>query len=155
MDGDQNRYVYMSLAQGRGAFNAGSIFCAFPSKRGMSSAPDQCMGSYMDVYQIWFDLKPDTDERKFAEALTLFLDHMEEKRAIETWRMLRNKLGFRPEAFPEFVILVETQDLEQLDKAFNAAAAREGLTDELHFKANAMVQNVRFALYRDWPDWQE
>lgn len=106
----------------------------------------------MDVYQIWFGLKPGTDEGKFAEALGLFLDHMEEARRIETWRMMRCKLGLRPEAFPEFVVLVETKDLAQLDRAFTAAAAREGLTDELHFTANAMVEGVKFALYRDWPD---
>lgn len=108
----------------------------------------------MDVYQIWFDLKPDTDERKFAEALALFLDHLEEKRTIETWRMLRCKLGFRPDALREFVILVETRDLAQLDTAFSAAAARSGETEDLHFRANAMVQGVKFALYRDWPDWE-
>lgn len=106
----------------------------------------------MDVYQIWFELKPGTDEGKFSKALALFLDHLEEERMIETWRMLRCKLGLKPEAFPEFVILVETEDLAQLDRAFKAAASREGVTDELHFSANAMVQGVKFALYRDWPD---
>lgn len=106
----------------------------------------------MDVYQIWFELKPEADEGKFASALALFLDHLESQRQIETWRMLRCKLGLRPDAFPEFVVLVETENLTQLDKAFTAAAAREGITDELHFTANAMVQGVKFALYRDWPD---
>lgn len=106
----------------------------------------------MDVYQIWFELKPGTDEGKFSEALGLFLDHLEGERMIETWRMLRCKLGLKPEAFPEFVILVETEDLAQLDRAFKAAAAREGEVDDLHFSANAMVQGVKFALYRDWPD---
>ena len=106
----------------------------------------------MDVYQIWFDLKPGTDDGKFAEALSLFLDHLESERLIETWRMLRCKLGLRPDALQEFVVLVETENLTQLDRAFSEAAAREGLIDELHFTANAMVQNVKFALYRDWPD---
>ena len=107
----------------------------------------------MDIYQIWFELKPGTDERKFAKAIAMFLDHLEAKRTIETWRMLRCKLGFRPDTLQEFLILVETQNLAQMDTAFNATAAREGLTDELHFKANSMVQSVQFALYKDWPDW--
>lgn len=106
----------------------------------------------MDVYQIWFDLKPGTNEGKFAEALGLFLDHLESERLIETWRMLRCKLGLRPDALQEFVVLVETENLAQLDRAFSEAASREGLVDELHFTANAMVQDVKFALYRDWPD---
>lgn len=106
----------------------------------------------MDVYQIWFEVKPDTEEAEFAEAVARFLDHMKAEGRIATWRMMRCKLGLRPDHFPEFLILVETEDLAQLDKAFTAAAAREGKTDELHFAANAMVQNVKFALYRDWPD---
>lgn len=106
----------------------------------------------MDIYQIWFDLKPGTDEGKFAKALSVFMDHLEGERMIETWRMLRCKLGLRPDAFPEFVVLVETENLAQLDRAFKAAAAREGMVDDLHFSANAMVQGVKFALYRDWPD---
>ena len=106
----------------------------------------------MDVYQIWFDLKPGTDEGKFAQALGLFLDHLESERLIETWRMLRCKLGLRPDGLQEFVVLVETENLAQLDRAFSQTASREGLVDELHFTANAMVVNVKFALYRDWPD---
>lgn len=106
----------------------------------------------MDVYQIWFDLKADVKEQTFVEAMRLFLDHMEAERKIASWRMLRCKLGLRPDTLQEFVILIETENLTQLDKAFTAAAAREGLVDDLHFTANAMVQNVKFALYRDWPD---
>ena len=106
----------------------------------------------MDMYQVWFELKPDADEGKFSEAVGLFLDHLESERMIETWRMLRCKLGLRPDMFPEFLIQIETLDLAQLDKAFKSAAAREGLTDTLHFSANKMVRSVKFALYRDWPD---
>ena len=106
----------------------------------------------MDIYHIWFDLKPDADEEDFADAATAFLDHMEAKGALAGWRMTRCKLGLRPDAFPEFHIMVETEDLTQLDRAFKAAAAREGDTDRLHFAANSMVQGVKFALYRDWPD---
>lgn len=106
----------------------------------------------MDVYQIWFDLKADTNEANFATALGLFLDHLENERMIETWRMMRCKLGLRFDGLSEFLVLVETEDLAQLDRAFKATAAREGMTDELHFSANEMVQGVKFALYRDWPD---
>ena len=123
-----------------------------PHTAGDVKRADSRYGPLMDVYQIWFELKPGTKEETFAEAVTLFLDHLEAERKIETWRMLRCKLGLRPDALPEFVILVETEDLAQLDKAFAATAAREGLVDDLHFSANAMVQNVKFALYRDWPD---
>ncbi len=106
----------------------------------------------MDVYLICFDLKPDTDEPVFAEALARFLDHLAGEGRIERWRLLRCKLGLRPDAAREFMVLIETRDLAQLDRAFQAAAAREGETDRLHFAANGMVRHVTFALYRDWPD---
>ena len=106
----------------------------------------------MDVYQIWFSLRPETDEREFSDAIQLFLNHLKQNSQIETWRLLRCKLGLRPEALDDFLLLIETKDLAQLDKAFQAAAAREGLTDQYHYSVNRMVQNVKFALYRDWPD---
>ena len=106
----------------------------------------------MDIYHIWFDLKPGTDDRDFATALTAFLDHLEERRVLEAWRLTRCKLGLKPDAFAEFHVMIETLDLAQLDKAFGLAAARKGEVDTLHFAANQMVQNVKFALYRDWPD---
>lgn len=105
----------------------------------------------MDIYNIWFDLKPDADEDDFADALRAFMDHMEAQGRVAGWRMMRCKLGFRPDAMPEFHIMIETEDLTQLDRAFTAAAAREGETDRLHFSANSMVQGAKFALFRDWP----
>ena len=106
----------------------------------------------MDIYHIWFDLKPGTDEREFARAIAAFLDHMQSDGRIESWRLMRCKLGLRPDQIREFHIMIETRDLAQLDTAFKAAARREGETDELHFTANAMVMNVQFGLFRDWPD---
>ncbi|MEZ5946099.1 MAG: DUF6614 family protein [Hyphomonas sp.] len=106
----------------------------------------------MDIYHIWFDLKPGADEQAFAAALPAFLGKMKDEGRIETWRMMRCKLGLRPDTIREFHIMIETRDLAQLDSAFRAAAAREGEMDTLHFAANAMVTNVKFGLFRDWPD---
>ena len=107
----------------------------------------------MDIYNIWFDLKPGTDEPAFARAVAAFLDHMQQDGRIENWRMMRCKLGLRPDHIREFHIMIETRDMAQLDTAFRAAAKREGETDTLHFTANAMVTNIQFGLFRDWPDW--
>ena len=37
----------------------------------------------MDIYHIWFDLKPGTDERAFAKALPDFLNRMKADGRIE------------------------------------------------------------------------
>ncbi len=106
----------------------------------------------MDIYQIWFDLKPDTNENVFAEDLKAFLNRLQQKDRIKSWRVMRCKLGLRPESLQEFLVFIETDNLAQLDAAFRSAAKREGETDTLHYAANRQVQNVKFALYRDWPD---
>ncbi len=106
----------------------------------------------MDVYQIWFDRRSDVRDTALAEALDAFLSHMKATGRIAGWRLLRCKLGFRPDNTPEFQLLIETEDLAQLDTAFQAAAERTGEADRLHFAANTLVENVRFGLFRDWPD---
>ena len=86
----------------------------------------------MDIYHIWFDLKPGTDDRVFAPALGAFLDHMTSDGRIESWRMMRCKLGLKPDDVREFHIMIETRDLAQLDTAFRAAASRITL-DQVEF----------------------
>lgn len=106
----------------------------------------------MDIYNIWFDLKPETEEKNFATSLAKFLAHMRNQNTITSWRLTRCKLGFRPNEIPEFHVMIETNNLEQLDRAFSLATANHKKTDELHFEVNDKVRNIKFALYRDWPD---
>ena len=49
-------------------------------------------------------------------------------------------------------ILLETEDLTQLDRAFNHVASRGGAVEGLHHSVNSLVEDVFFALYRDFPD---
>ncbi len=106
----------------------------------------------MNLYNIWFDLKPETEEADFASSLARFLNHMREQNTISSWRMSRCKLGFRPNELPEFHVIIETKNLEQLDRAFQLAISNQNETDRLHFDVNSKVTNLKFALYRDWPD---
>ena len=48
--------------------------------------------------------------------------------------------------------MVEARDLAQLDQAFQRVAARGGEVEGLHFAVNSLVDNAKFALYRDFPD---
>jgi hypothetical protein len=47
--------------------------------------------------------------------------------------------------------MIEVKDLAQLDRAFDHVAERSEPTETFHFGVNSLVQNVRFALYRDFP----
>ena len=62
------------------------------------------------------------------------------------------KLGLGPSSLGEFHVTVETDDLAQLDAAFQLVARRSGEVEGLHAAVNQFAQNLTFALYRDFPD---
>lgn len=105
----------------------------------------------MDLYHIWCDLKPGVSDREFAASISKFLGFLKEQGKIGAWRITRRKLGFGPPELGEFHIIIETQDMAQLDAAFQLAATRTGEVEERHFAVNALVRNFRAALYRDFP----
>ena len=106
----------------------------------------------MDLYHGWFDLKPGTKDIEFARAMARYMEHLKQHGKIEGWRLSRRKLGLGPKELGDFHIVTETRDLAQLDAAFNLAASRREPTESVHFGINSLVQNVTFALYRDFPD---
>jgi hypothetical protein len=106
----------------------------------------------MNVYQIWCNLKPGVRDLEFVENLTRYLDSLRADGRLESFRVLRAKLGLVPSALREFQIQLEFRDLAQLDTAFNQVATRSDPIESLHFAVNSKVQDVMFALYRDFPD---
>jgi hypothetical protein len=106
----------------------------------------------MDIYHVWCDLKPGIADLDFAAAVTQYLNHLQQAGRIETWRLTRCKLGLSPPEMGEWHIMIETRDLAQLDDAFREVAGRREPVEGKHFGVNSLVQNARFALYRDFPD---
>jgi len=106
----------------------------------------------LDLYHSWFDLKPGTKDLEFARAMSRYMEHLKTHGTIEGWRLSRRKLGLGPKELGDFHIVIETRDLAQLDAAFSLAASRREPTEGVHFGINSQVQNVTFALYRDFPD---
>jgi hypothetical protein len=106
----------------------------------------------MDVYAISFDLKPGVQDLVFAEAVGGYLGALKQDGRIESWRLLRRKLGLGPPGVGEWQILIETRDLAQLDTAFRHVAARAGAVEGLHFEVNRHATNLVFSLMRDFPD---
>ena len=106
----------------------------------------------MDVYQIWCNLAPGTEDLAFCTALQRYLGELRERGLLESFRILRRKLGLGPPGLGEFQVLVETRDLAQLDAAFGAAAQRAEPVEGLHAAVNQLVRDATFALYRDFPD---
>lgn len=106
----------------------------------------------MDHYHTWFDLKSGTKDMDFARAMAGYMNHLKENGLIEGWRLTRRKLGFGPSELGEFHIVMETKDLAQLDAAFNHVSTRNEPVESVHFGVNKHVQNLKIALYRDFPD---
>lgn len=106
----------------------------------------------MDIYHVWCDLKPGVSDLTFAENVAKYLGRLKTDGLIEGWRLTRRKLGLSPDGFGEFHLMIETRNMAQLDEAFQRVSSRREPVESFHFAVNSLVQNTRFALYRDFPD---
>ena len=106
----------------------------------------------MDVYELSVDLRPGVRDLQLVAALDVYLGMLQRDGLIESWRLLRRKLGLGGTA--EFKVLIETRDLAQLDAAFATVATRDEPVEGAHHGVNSLVTNFQAALYRDFPDPQ-
>jgi hypothetical protein len=106
----------------------------------------------MDVYHIWCDLARGVQDVEFCDDVGRYLGRLKQAGQIADYRVLRRKLGLGPSEIGEFHIMIEIEDLAQLDAAFRAVSTRAGPIEVLHHAVNRSARNLRFALYRDFPD---
>ena len=108
----------------------------------------------MDHYHIWFDLNDTRQDLVFCQHLSAYLNSLKADGRIAHFRLARRKLGFGPSELGEFHCDIETDNLAQLDSAFDVVARRSGEIEALHARVFSMVTHFRSALYRDFPDPQ-
>jgi hypothetical protein len=106
----------------------------------------------MDCYHIWCDLRDSSRDLEFADNLAAWLGLLRSEGRIASWRLTRRKLGFGPPGLGEMHVTIETDDLGQLERAFEAAARRAGEAEARHAAVFSMVRNAVFSLERDFPD---
>jgi hypothetical protein len=106
----------------------------------------------MDIYNAWFDLKAGVSDVEFSDRLKTYMDALKKDGLMQGWRLMRRKLGLSAAPVGEFHVMMEFSDLAQLDSAFNRVGSRRKPIEGVHFGVNSLVQNVQFALYRDFPD---
>lgn len=106
----------------------------------------------MDVYELSVDLRSGVRDLDFVAALDAYLGALQHRGKIESWRLLRRKLGFGTGT--EFKILIETRDLAQLDEAFTEVSSRSDPIEGVHHGVNSLVTNFAASLFRDFPDPQ-
>ena len=106
----------------------------------------------MDIYHIWCNLKPGVDDLEFVEGVRAYLDHLRDRRELQGYRITRAKLGLKPPQLREFHITLEFDGMTQMQTAFDHVSSRTDPVESLHQAVNSKVQDVFFALYRDFPD---
>lgn len=106
----------------------------------------------MNIYHIWASLKTGVNDLEFVAAVNAFLGRLQQDGLLESFRITRRKLGLGVEELLDFHIMVEFRDLEQFDRTFGRVAARDEPIESLHHAVNSRVAQVKFALYRDFPD---
>jgi len=106
----------------------------------------------MDIYHIWFNLKDGVRDTEFAQNVRSFLDHLKELDSIAGYRISQRKLGLGPPQLPLWHITIDFENLAQMDSAFSYVASRSEPVESFHHAVNSKVQDIFFALYRDFPD---
>ena len=107
-----------------------------------------------DIYHIWADHKQGVDSYDFAKKMRKFLDGLVEMGRMNSYRLTRSKLGFRSMDMPEFHIMMEFSNMQQLDDAMTAILRNEKNIDKSHVSFNQLVdkETIQHFLYRDFPD---
>ncbi len=106
----------------------------------------------MDVYHIWFNLKPGVRDLDFVASARAYLDRLREGGHLVSYRLARCKLGLAPPQLREWHIAIDFANLTQMDAAFGQVSTRAEPIESFHHAVNSKVQDVFFALYRDFPD---
>ena len=107
-----------------------------------------------DIYHIWADHHKDVNAYEFANKMKKFLDGLVAMGKMESYRLTRAKLGFRSMDLPEFHIMMEFKNMQQLDDSMTSVIRNEKNIDESHVAFNQLVDQdtIQHFLYRDFPD---
>ena len=107
-----------------------------------------------DIYHIWADHKEGVDSYDFAKKMRKFLDGLVAMKRMKGYRLTRSKLGFRSMDMPEFHIMMEFKNMQQLDDAMTSIIRNEKSIDDKHVNFNKLVdvETIQHFLYRDYPD---
>ena len=107
----------------------------------------------MNIYHCFIDLREESKALAFAGDIGAWLGALQEKGAIEGWRLTRRKLNLASSKLGDFHLMIEVKDLAQLDHAFDVASEEESdIVQKYLNPLRTMIERSSFALYRDFPD---
>ena len=104
----------------------------------------------MNIYHIWADPKPGICKKEFIAKMRVFLDMLISKQLMTTYRITQMKLGFRSMDIPDYHIMMEFENMQQLDDAMDITINNKEV-DQAHIGFNQFVntETIQHALYRD------
>ena len=107
-----------------------------------------------DIYHIFADHNANVNAKEFAIKMRKFLDKLVELGRMKSYRLTRAKLGFRSMNLPEFHVMMEFDNMQQLDDAMTSVIRNEEHIDKDHVSFNQLVdqETIQHFLYRDFPD---
>ena len=107
-----------------------------------------------DIYNIFADHNKNVNAKEFAIKMRKFLDGLVRMGKMKSYRLTRAKLGFRSMNLPEFHVMMEFDNMQQLDNAMTSVIRNEEKIDESHVAFNQLVdqETIQHFLYRDFPD---
>jgi hypothetical protein len=107
----------------------------------------------MDIYTIWADKEGNISDLEWVDNMKSFFDQLVSEQKMVKYRITRCKMGFRSIAdMPEWMVLMEFNDMAQMEQAFQRVAPLEGELEDKHKSFNQFVKgNIQHALFRDWP----
>lgn len=106
----------------------------------------------MNLYCCRIDLKDDAKALSFAKAIDDWMSFLQAEGTILSWRLLRRKLNLAGDAYRDFLLEIEVEDLAQLDQAFRLTGRHDETVETLHQTVHAQIAAADFGLYRPFPD---
>lgn len=98
-------------------------------------------------YNIWFDLRSDTDHDKDLSVVQEFLGELYAVGSIAGFRILRNSGAAAKTKMLRYQALIEFRDEAQFSAAFSAQAA-QGIHTGLHGRVMSLVSDFRVEVFR-------
>src|SRR5215467_12505665 len=106
----------------------------------------------MDIYHIWFNLENGVRDTEFVESADAYVNYLKGDGVLAGYRITRRKLGLGPPQLPQWHITLDFENMAQLDSTFGRVSSRTDPVEGFHHAVNSKVQDIFFALYRDFPD---
>ncbi len=105
----------------------------------------------MNLYHCFIDLKDTANPLAFAMAIESWMEHLRANGRIQSWRLLRRKLGLASGG-RDFLLEIEVEGLAQLDEAFRLVSGRSEEVERLYGQIHPMIQAADYGLWRPFPD---